>query len=212
MAGATLAGLACQPADRAHAPSAISQAASSSARATPSPPAIDCRAVDSMATKLQVTAECIGPLAVHANLGALRASSPASDTGWHGEPGSHPFAAWQFTPRGLVVVATQFGTSVSAAAPAERWMVRAGPGVLPDSLPLNSTWGELRRRYGWPAFLGGSWTVDAEFCSHPGLIFTLDSDLDPTSVKAADLSDSTRVESVMIGATTLAGSCSTTSN
>jgi hypothetical protein len=202
---------ACRPADRAPTPSTREQTESPSSEAPTVRPLPDCEGGDSNAATPLVTAECIGPLAVDATLGTLRAKFPATDTVWYGEPGYPPYAAWKFAPHGLVAVATQFHRPVNPNTPAEAWGVRPGPGVLPGGVPLNTTWAQLRKTYGGPVIAGGTWYLGAEFCALPGVMFELA--MDPSFIKydgsgnPLNLDDSARVEAVDIIHSRFRGSC-----
>ncbi len=136
--------------------------------------AVSCRS-DS-AGMVEVSLACIGPISLDSTLRSLRARFPDAKEGpfYVEDPGRGAYAGVIFHVGGLEVLATQFRRVIVWDRMASAWMLTGSRALLPQGVPITSTWAELRRAYSGRVILHDpELGIRAEFCAAPGLIMTL---------------------------------------
>jgi hypothetical protein len=168
VSSAAFAGLLCVVAwtsPRHAQPSGASSAAADTCRVAP-------------ATRLNITADSVGPLGVAAPLAELLRRCPAAyiDTTrvrtYDTNPQAEPRVVFPFNGLDVTAIAAGRASAVDSTRSLRLWVVRGSGAWLPRGLRSDATWRELRATYGNRGIV---WVENGQaqiaFCAVQGLVF-----------------------------------------
>ena len=140
---------------------------------------------------VRISPQAVGPLPVAAPVRQLLTICHGVQTLREAE--EHNYPAVEFHIGGLTILASQTieGDSVNLDDRADTWEVKGTSGLLPMGVPLNSSWGALRRAYGAAVVNTVFDEVEVMFCKFPSMSLYLDADVE--GLRPIDGNELTRI-------------------